>query len=209
MAYRNTGFGAILEVGSQASSEYAQGLLIIKELFAALTSYITTPSQVFRSKALTLATLTASLKQGLTEDEWQNWVRGLAQKKTLFMKIPMKTLNNWKEVIDAIANSVAVDGLATRKDVDSIWLSHPEYMASSKTEKALIVAKATKDVAVTASKAVVGTFDFIGKAKYFLLAGGLGYVAYKLLTQSDKVKAAYNTVKGDAGVLYGRMKARK
>lgn len=210
MAYQNHTFGA-LEVGTIDSQRYAQGLTVIKEIFNDLNSIITTPSQYLRKVPLTMASLTASLKKGMTESDWQKWVIGLAEKKNLFLKIPSKKLSSytgtsWADIIEDIANATPVSGLTTRSIIDNIFLDSGYYTTST-LDTIKQTAKATKDVAVTATKAVTGTFDFIGKTKYFLLAGALGYIIYKLLTQSDKVSKAYSTIKGDAGALYNKAKS--
>ena len=210
MAYQNHTFGA-LEVGTIESQRYAQGLTVIKEIFNDLNSVITTPSQYLRKVPLTMASLTASLKKGMTESDWQKWVINLAIKKNLFLKIPSKKISSytgtsWADIIEDIANATPVSGLTTRSIIDNIFFDSGYYTTST-IDTVKQTAKATKDVAVTATKAVTGTFDFIGKTKYFLLFGALGFVAYKLLTQSDKISSAYKTIKGDAGALYEKAKS--
>lgn len=198
-----------LVMGSIESQRYSQGLNIIKEIYNDLTSIITTPTQYLRKTPLTLKMLQNSLKQGLTQDEWEKWVISLAEKKNIFLKIPSKKLSSytgasWKDIIEDIANATPLNGLTTRSIVDGTMLQSGYYDISA-IDKVKITAGAIKTVAVNTTKAVTGTFDFVGKTKYFLLAGGLGFLAYKLMGQSGKISAAYNTIKNDSKVGLGKL----
>jgi hypothetical protein len=194
-----------LVVGSIESQRYSQGLTIIKTLFNFLDSVFTTQTKYLRSTPLTLAMLTASLKKGLTQDEWEKWVINLAVKKNEFMKITGKTLGDFNQILIDISNKTAVDGLTTRANVDSHFMN-ADYYKQTIAEKAYTAAKVVKNSAEVAGKTIAGGVDFVGKTKYFLLAGALGFLAYKLLGESDKVSRAYKTIKEDSGKLYEKAK---
>lgn len=194
-----------LAVGSIESQRYSQGLTIIKTLFNFLDSVFTTQTKYLRSTPLTLAMLQNSLKKGLTQDEWEKWVIGLAEKKNIFMRIVGKTQGDFEQILIDIANKTETSGLTTRANVDSHFMNN-DYYKQSFAEKTYAAAKVVKSSAEGAGKSIVGGVDFLGNTKYFLLAGALGFLAYKLLGESDKVSKAYSTIKGDAGKLYEKAK---
>jgi len=196
-----------LVIGSIESQRYAQGLTIIKTLFNYLDSVFTTQTKYLRSNALTLDMLKNSLQKGLNQTEWENWVIDLANKKNLFLKIVGKTQDDFNDILIDIANATQMDGLTTRAIVATHFLN-ADYFKQTVAEKAYAAALGVKQVAVATKEGLTGTFNFIDNTKYFLLAGGLGFLLYKLLGQSDKVSKAYSTIKSDAGKLYSKAKEK-
>lgn len=186
-----------LAVGSVESTRYAQGLNVLRRLHKILDNILDTPSKAFRQTPLTVQMVFDSLKKGMTQTEWENWVIGLALKENQFMKIGGKTKGDFDDILEDIADLAPTSGLVTRSMVDAKFLD-PKYFQQSIAEKAYTAAKVTVQSARAVANKAVEVGNFAVNAKWFLLAGGLGLLAYKLIGQSDKVALAYNTLKNDS-----------
>jgi hypothetical protein len=186
-----------LVVGSIESQRYSRGLNILRRLFAILDSVIDTPSKTLRQTPLTYNIMIDNLKKGMTQTDWENWVISLGVKENDFMKISGKTKGDFDDILEDVADLAPTSGIVTRAMVDSKFLD-PKYFKQTVLEKAYTAGKVTIQSAKAVANKAVEVGNFAINAKWFLLAGGLGLLAYKLIGQSDKVALAYNTIKGDS-----------
>jgi hypothetical protein len=186
-----------LPMGSIESTRYARGLTILRRLFAILDSVIDTPSKTLRKTPLTYNIMVDFLKKGMTQTDWETWVINLGMKENEFMSISGKTRGDFDDILEDIADLAPVSGVVTREMIDSKFLD-PKYFKQSIIEKAYTAAKVTTKAARAVANKAVEVGNFAVNAKWFLLAGGLGLLVYKLMGQSDKVALAYNTIKGDS-----------
>jgi hypothetical protein len=151
-------------------------------------------------------------KNPISEDDYHSFVEHLGAYRSDFIK-GGKSGSNWDKLWTDLIDRTPKGLIPTWAAISKIT-GNPENYKTTVFEKISNVASGTGKVAVQGKKAITttvsnvgGAFDFIGKTKYLLLLGGLGYIAYRLLGQSDKISRAYNTVKGDAGALYNKAKS--
>jgi hypothetical protein len=171
-----------------------------------------------KNPTYTMDTLTKFLhvnqadKSQITEDDYHQSVENLGAYKREFTLLG-RTSANWDKLWTDKVETIPKGMLPTWTAIHNIT-GNPVNFKTTILEKISNAGEAAGKAAVTGKQAITktasnvgGVFDFLGNTKYFLLAGALGIIAYKLFGQSDKIKAAYNTVKGDAGALYEKAKS--
>lgn len=140
----------------------------------------------------------------IPDEDLKEWVSSKGATKRMYSGISWKSSSDFNNLLKTIASKVPAGKLPTRKMIDSAFLD-PKNFKPSLLDYAKLSVSASGQAIKGASKTVLGTAEFIGNTKYFLLAGGLMYLLYKLLGQSDKISSGYKAVTRDIGSAYGRL----
>lgn len=191
-----------------ASYNYSMGVATLRTIANALK--IKNPTYSMDTLVKFLHVNQANKSQ-ITEEDYKQSVQNLGAYKRQFTNMG-KSASNWDELWTDLVERTPKGLIPTWVAIHKIT-GNPVNFKTNIFEKISNVGEATGKAAVAGKQSLVkgasnvgGAFDFLGKTKYFLLAGALGIIAYKLFGQSDKISSAYKTVKGDAGRLYEKAK---
>lgn len=143
----------------------------------------------------------------IPEADFKQFVETVGYAYNGISKISWFGKSDFEELLEKVANATPMGKLPDRRSIISAFLQEDVFKPSF-LDIASITAKSTAQAVQTVSERALGVIDFVEKAKPLILIGALGFIAYKLLGQSDKIKAAYNTVKKDTTDAYKHFKKK-